>query len=313
MVSLIKDYKRSILINWYKIKEGDKLGRKSTEVHTCTMRLSKKCTSKDGILPINSFYSTNSKFYVNGKFNICKECMKEYCYVDGELDTDKFKNILRIFDVPFLDKVLETSEIDKKETIGVYMKNIYLNYKNSTWLESDGLGDKGSITISDIEEFKITPEILRRWGRCGWDLEDYKFLEEEYYQWISRNKCETMSQEKLFQMICTKTLEIIKARKAGQPTDKLEKSLREILDESKLTPKSGTNTDDNEKVLGEKIKIIETVRPAEFYKNKELYKDFDGIGDYFNHYVLRPMKNLLLGNRDFTGEFSIENEGDNND
>ena len=36
---------------------------------------------------------------------------------------------------------------------------------------------------------------------------------------------------------------------------------------------------------------------------KTLYKDFDGIGDYFKRYVLRPLRNLQLGTTERDKEF----------
>ena len=111
-------------------------------------------------------------------------------------------------------------------------------------------------------------------------------------------------------MICIKELEIRNARQSGKPTDKLEKSLMELMNSSNLTPRtmSAVNETDSSKVFGVWIKDIEQNRPAEYFQDKSLYEDFDGIKDYFERFVLRPMKNLLTGSRDFDKEFMIEHE-----
>ena len=61
------------------------------------------------------------------------------------------------------------------------------------------------------------------------------------------------------------------------------------------------------------LKDIENYKPCEYFEDKSIYEDFDGIGDYFNRFVLRPMRNLLTGSRDFDKEFMIEHEYESGD
>ena len=35
------------------------------------------------------------------------------------------------------------------------------------------------------------------------------------------------------------------------------------------------------------------------------------IKDYYNRFILRPLKNLLTGSRDFDHEFNVENDDEN--
>ena len=53
-------------------------------------------------------------------------------------------------------------------------------------------------------------------------------------------------------------------------------------------------------------------KSADFYYNNItticLYKDFDGIGEYFKRFVLRPLKNLQLGTTDRDKEFFVSDE-----
>ena len=39
--------------------------------------------------------------------------------------------------------------------------------------------------------------------------------------------------------------------------------------------------------------------PAEFFSDRNLYKDHQGFEKYFNLHIVRPIKNLLFGHRDF--------------
>lgn len=285
------------------------------ETNYCTMQLSTKCKNKNGTLPVGDFYSAyENPFYVSGRFNICKHCLKEYVYIGGDVDKEKFKNILRIFDIPFLQKEFESAEFENMDTIGAYMKNVYLNYKGSTWLNSDGTGNTNDDFVSN-DDFKLTKEIVKRWGK-GFSIEEYQWLEEDYVEWCLNHESEKMSMQRLFQMICVKELEIRNARQQCKSTEKLEKALMDLMNSSNLTPRtmSAINETDSAKIYGMWIRDIERYRPAEYFKDKKLYSDYDGIKDYFDRFVLRPMKNLLTGSRDFDKEFSVEDEvegGDN--
>lgn len=277
----------------------------TTETNYCTMQLSSKCKNKSGILPVSNFYTANSRFYKNGKFNICKDCLKEYVYnKDGQIDINNFKDILRIYDLPFFEKEFKSAVSGEKETVGIYFKNIFLNYKDSSWVDSDDMQGKNVDVITNGYTDK---DLVKRWG-YGFSLNDLQWLEDDYKEWTTYNDCSKLSVQKLVQMICIKELEIRNARQDGKPTEKLEKALLTLMDSSSLTPKtmSASNASDSEKVFGVWIKDIEKTRPAEYFKDKQLYKDYDGLMDYFNRFVLRPLKNLLTGSREFDKEFSVE-------
>jgi hypothetical protein len=61
---------------------------------------------------------------------------------------------------------------------------------------------------------------------------------------------------------------------------------------------------------------VEETTPSEYYKDKELFKDFDNIGSYFKKYITRPIKNFVTGSRDFNvntdddAEYDSEYAGD---
>ena len=56
------------------------------------------------------------------------------------------------------------------------------------------------------------------------------------------------------------------------------------------------------------IKTIEETEPAEYYKDKALFKDFDNINFYFEKYVRRPLKNFVTGSRDFNVDADTDDE-----
>lgn len=283
--------------------------KKVIETNYCTMQLSDKCKNKDGVLPISEFYSSVSPFYANGRVGICKTCMKEYVYdSNGDINVNKLKNIFRIYDIPFFEKEWESSLNDEKETIGVYFKNLYLNHKEQSWLDGDiQESDSARTNTLGVDD----EDLIARWGE-SWSISELQWLERDYTEWLTHHDCDKLSVQKLVQMICIKELEIRNARQSGKATDKLEKSLMEIMSNSNLTPRnmSATNETDSTKIFGVWLRDIEQNRPSEYFEDKSIYEDFDGIKDYFDRFVLRPMKNLLVGSRDFDKEYMIENEDD---
>ncbi|MDK0621614.1 hypothetical protein P5E90_12300 [Clostridium perfringens] len=279
---------------------------KDKEIYYCTMQLSPKCKKASGLLDEKDFYSTaNEEFFHNKKLPICKHCLKKFVYEDKKINLDKFKNILQIYDIPFYEKEWNASLNGSKEVLGSYMRIVYLNYKDKHWKDGDIIDKK---LIYDEEDEKLSDiDLINRWG-FGFTEEELQWLENDYCQWTTHHDCEKLSIQRLVQMICIKELEIRKARQNGKSTDKLEKSLRELMNDSNLTPKtmSAMNESESTKMYSQWIKDIEQYRPAEYFKDKSLYEDFDGIKEYFERFILRPMKNLLTGTREFDKEFSVE-------
>ena len=60
--------------------------------------------------------------------------------------------------------------------------------------------------------------------------------------------------------------------------------------------------------FGAWLEIISHYTPEEYYKDKKLYKDFDGIGDFCKRHVFRPLKNLLCKTNERDKECFIGDE-----
>ena len=63
--------------------------------------------------------------------------------------------------------------------------------------------------------------------------------------------------------------------------------------------------------IGVNAETIEKYTPAEYYKNRSLYKDHDNIGDYIERFLLRPLRNLMRGTKDRDAEFFVKDEEEN--
>ena len=90
-------------------------------------------------------------------------------------------------------------------------------------------------------------------------------------------------------------------------TDIVKQKL-DLVSKMGLKPKDESEAGSSE--LGSLIRYIEDYAPAEYYADKKRYRDFFGIGKYIERFILRPMRNMMLGTRDEDEEFSV---GDGSD
>lgn len=67
-----------------------------------------------------------------------------------------------------------------------------------------------------------------------------------------------------------------------------------------------TAANDEENIsIGSLIKEVEQFCPAEIYKKKSIFEDIDGIGEYIERFMYRPLRNFLTGSREQDKEFSV--------
>lgn len=84
------------------------------------------------------FYLSNSPTYPDGKYPICKTCILND--IDFN-DKSQVQDLLLEMNKPYIDSLWETS-IDEGKRVnrhpfGMYLKNIYLNFKEYTWKNSE--------------------------------------------------------------------------------------------------------------------------------------------------------------------------------
>lgn len=159
----------------------------NNETYYCISQIADKCKRKNGKLNAGDFYSaSNQEFFKNKKVHICKDCMKSYVYMEnGEFNLDRFKKILMMIDYPFYEMEFESSLADRKDTIGMYFKNIQLNHKGATWMNGDSSYNKQVINNELVEEvdFEVTQEMIKFWGKI-YSKDEYLFLQEYYHDLI---------------------------------------------------------------------------------------------------------------------------------
>lgn len=122
----------------------------------------KKCTKcqkrKDRM---REFYLSNSNNHSDGRYPVCKPCIRENFPVTDDLLSEdsiqKIKDILLEMNRPYIHDVwlssVEESQNRDLEIIGVMMKNLNLNHRNKNWNDSvfEDVGISNNSTNKEVE------------------------------------------------------------------------------------------------------------------------------------------------------------------
>jgi len=276
------------------------------------------------------FYkTTNPMIDRNGLMSVCKEHCNElyehYFALYNQLDI-ALEYTCRDLDVRFTEDALVHTKghIDKLIKRGSKPNRIFGYYKSKLestvqvniqidsfrYHDSDRFQEDG---WQEYDAFEITPEMREFWGK-HLSSEDIEFLEAEKPHWFDRYKCDTRGEEILYKQICFQILDIAKAREREEDAKKIKDmldTLQKLMDSANVKPKDANALQDSENIdtFGIRIRDIELYEPAEYFKDKGLYHDFSNIETYFRNWVVRPLKNLLKGTRDFELEEEDDTSG----
>lgn len=277
-----------------------------------------------GYIPIckDCLYDMTTNYY-----NIYKDMKLSIYYMCRKIDVAFNSNIFEAA----LGKGLEKDEDIPKKVFQSYITQYNsLGRKNNVFLPFDDgehIGEVVATTydesvINSIDENNIISVIKKDvniadidletqifWG-FGFDPKDYVFLETEIANWKQTHKCDNQAEITLLKEICIKILEIRRLREVKKSVAKEQKELQDLMKTASVDP-AKANVADGGKTLdafGSWIKDIEQNEPAEFFEDKKLYQDFDGIKKYTDKYIFRPLKNLITGSRDFNIQNDVESD-----
>lgn len=279
----------------------------------------KKYTKQSG----NFSYSQSPLFKGNNSFlPICNNCLENLVEQYTELlgsQNEAIKRVCLHWDIYFSDSILNsTKKIDvNRSRIKCYVKNCNL-FQNAgktfdTYLKEI---NEGIIqNVEQIDEMKadgqtgITKAMFERWGQVS--TEDIIALEDHYKMLKKQNPNCDNNQEIFIKDLCYTKLLQLKSFKDGNSGD-FEKYTKLYRDTFKQAGLKTVQEDDgsSEKPLGVNAAIISQYTPEEFYKGKQLYKDFDGLGEYFERHILRPLINLEYNDNKRDPEYNV---GDNDE
>lgn len=258
----------------------------------------------------------------NGYMTICKRCMsllyEQYVLFFDRDEDAAAERICQITDMFFDENAWAasrkpTTQSSTNNRIGAYISKLNLNQtKGSTY--SDTLvrmwEQQEAEDAGEPEEDEIPLELITRFG-FGFAKEEYDALNYEYNNWCERcGEPLDKRQEELYVSICYLKLNLQKniRNDASTGIGALAKSYKDFIEAATTEIEDRKKKAEADKILppiGMLYKDIETYCPAEFYKDKKIYSDPDGIGNYLSRFFLRPISNLLTGSKELDQEFNL--------
>jgi len=277
------------------------------------------------LLSLTGFYKSNSPFYNKGILPICKECFgAKFGEFTAEYHSAKkaMKRLCMAFDIYFDDTLFDKCNTNDA-TLGNYFRKLNMSqYKNKTFSDSLQNGfyfaeEKNSInkpptTVTagndEIDDNNtIASEDIDKWG-VGFEKVDYDVLNAHYkYLKTANPNCDS-NQEIFVIDLCYIHMQKMKALRNSDVDgyNKLTESYRKSFNQAGLKTADTMKTDDDCWSLW--VDRVSQFTPEEFYKNKERYKDFDGLGEYYERFAVRPLRNIELGTEDRDYEFYVHEE-----
>ena len=285
------------------------------------------CVSCQREYPIDKFYPriVDDKFRPDGVIPYCADCCEEIVRENltkvNSLESAMWLTCAKL-DVPFIRKVFEKVEEQKSKyqqksgkkdseyTLFKYYYDYLWGSKSmgtaiDVWIDFSNT----DVSMGEISSLKKSEEALNReiekleldWGVQG-DIEDYKFLVYNFDKYTKDVGEMTPQQEDLYRDLCLARLEKrkIEEKKLDGDLTKVQNRILNLMHKLNLD-----RFEDNqpktlsEEFLFDKIRMVEQTMPADFYKDKNLYKDMTKKRKLMTDLVYRPLANTLTGSRDF--------------
>lgn len=289
----------------------------------------RKCTK---MLPKGDFYDSVDLGFIdtNGKLSVCKSCIQElYDKVFSETQSIE-KTIHKLcvsLNIKYSNEAVSATKahietlLNSGKTVnavfGIFKQKLVSTQKSmdKSIQEDNTYEDVGTIFVSqetiNTKEIPIPQEVMDFWGR---DLirDDIEYLENQYANFKQTHKADTYAEITLLKQVCYTLLDIKQARAQGDSTEKLVKELQELMKNLAISPESAKKLQTGREVesLGVWIQDIEQYEPAQWLSTDprgDIYRDVGNVEEYFLKYVVRPLKNFILGSKDFgVDEESVE-------
>lgn len=314
-----KSFEKTIKVN----KSAAKIEIKPDEegrIYQCT------CCGKEYTRQRNNFPMSASPLFKgnNGYASICKHCLdKYYLQVVEFFSGNEEKAIERCCQV--LDWYFSTNivaMVKKNVSVGqtrisYYPSKMNINHvKGTTYL--DTIAERASQSIDSIEEVQelveedssIDVEELKRsikFFGSGYKPEEYKFLQDEYDDWISRYEAKTKAQEELFKNLCIVQLSIQQAKQRDDNkavTDGM-KTFQDLLGSASLKPnQNNDNALVEQNTFGTLIKKWEDEKPIP--EPSEEFQDVDNIIRYVSAFFNGHLAKMMNIDNDYSRLYDEE-------
>ncbi|PAD70714.1 hypothetical protein CHH83_02605 [Bacillus sp. 7586-K] len=225
---------------------------------TCLKCLKEKSKSE--------FYQSFSEWHGDGKIPYCKTCLKNKL---DENNLSSIKTILRIIDRPYKKDAWEKAKSNEKETLGIYLKDLALNFKYENYDNSQFFSENETPPSynDDSLKYDIDNETFSYWGK-GYQDWEYFFLEDERIKLMSSFECPDYGMEMIMKDICFINLDIEKLRQEKNPNNQkaittLIETRSKLMNSANMNPIQATGAEASDQItFGTLIKKWENERPV---------------------------------------------------
>lgn len=257
------------------------------------------------------FYVSWSKFS-DGKVPYCKKCLQKiFEYYQNETNSEKtaaYFTLMKI-DTPLIEEIYN-NVVNKK---GKFNLSTYISELQKRDSNKDIWQDFSStdVDLKDISEIKTIAErrkelndLEKKWGIQD-SVEDYDFLEDTFQRYTKGIEFINPQQEDLYKDLCRDRLLLRKIndnRYNGEETiDKVQNRISKTMSTLKLDQFENNKPKTlSEQSLFEKIRLCDENNVKDIYSEPTKYYDLNKIQYYNEKFSLRPLANMLVGNRDFS-------------
>lgn len=244
--------------------------------------------------PKKYFYPSYSKLHTHndGYTTLCKKCcnqlFKDYYLAYGN-ELKALRRVCMILDMYYDSRLVDAankSNISTGSLFTSYTTVIYKKqYQGKTFEDSLNEEDLLIHTQEDIDKANEDGQVLAKktvdFFGAGYTEGEYKYLQDEYNEWITRYECSTKAQEEIFKILSITQLKIRKASAMGnqKDLDNATKSFQDLLGTANLQPKQARNNAMVEaNTLGTLIEKWENENPIPDVDPE--FEDVDGIKKY---------------------------------
>jgi hypothetical protein len=280
---------------------------KPLKMYTCV------CCGKSWTKAQGRFSRSKSALFKgnDGYLPYCRQCLESYFDNMVDLyagnDIKALERLCQLNDWFYDDVAIELASKHSPDTslLSAYSSKMYLNQvtvlgityadtiKNDYIKQNENKIESAEEIQAFAEKQNITEDIVRFWG-VGFSVEEYRFLQNEYDDWIERHECSTKAQEQVFKSICFAQLNQLKAQKNGDSKAVAEatKTFQDLLGTANLKPSQNKDTSFIEQnTFGTLIQKWEEEKPIP--EPLPEWQDVDGIVKYITVYFLGHLCKMM--------------------
>lgn len=279
----------------------------------------KVCMACEQEKPCTAFYKSPNPLY--DYVPLCNQCRNERLATYNKVaktDGGGLWILLMELGIPFISSVWKETEEDLKGPFGRGVKpNSFVRYMEH--LEESGIEVQGiwqsDVMLTDLVDFapearearKLQVEVdklIRIWGKFttrdgSIDQDAYLFLENNFENYTQELPEMDVNTENRYRDLCRCELQLRRANESGDANDisKAQDRLNKQLKLLNLDTFNNSIKSEQEKFIDRIAWMIEETEPAE-EEDRKKYRDIAGYEKSFGE-IMRSMKNLLTGSRDF--------------